>query len=214
MKKEYTSKSKQNTTPDAKQLIEFINQIFPLSPEAISFLKEHTFFIKIPRGKFLLLPGEICHHYYYIQKGILRSFLKYGSKDITIWINPEKEITTAIRSMSRNEPANEYIQAVEECELIAMPYESMAEFYERFPEMNKVGRLLLEQYYAASEERVYICRIPRAHLRYTHFVESRPELANRIPLKIVASYLGITLETLSRLRAKNASGKKIIKKIK
>jgi hypothetical protein len=71
--------------------------------------------------------------------------------------------------------------------------------------MNVVGRKLLEEYYAASEERVYICRIPDARSRYQHFMETRQELVNRIPLKYIASYLGITLETLSRLRAKNAS---------
>jgi CRP-like cAMP-binding protein len=107
--------------------------------------------------------------------------------------------------MTRNEPAEECIQAIEDCELVAMHYDAMQEMYERFPEMNRVGRMLLEQYYAASEERVYICRIPGAQQRYKHFLDSRPELANRIPLKYVASYLGITLETLSRLRAKKAN---------
>jgi CRP-like cAMP-binding protein len=136
---------------------------------------------------------------------VLRSYVKYGSKEITIWINPENEITTAIRSMSNNKPADEYIQAIEDCELVVIPFEAMQEIYERFPEMNMVGRKLLEEYYAASEERVYICRIPDARSRYQHFMETRQELVNRIPLKYIASYLGITLETLSRLRAKNAS---------
>jgi hypothetical protein len=80
----------------------------------------------------------------------------------------------------------------------------MQELYDRFPEMNKVGRMLLEEYYAESEERVYIARLPTAQARYQHFINSRPELLNRIPLKYVASYLGITLETLSRLRAKKS----------
>jgi CRP-like cAMP-binding protein len=205
MNKTNNVKAGKNKSEDAMQLIHFINTIYPLKQDTIDFLKANTSLIKIPRGEYLLKPGEVCTHYYYIQKGILRSFLKYGNKEITIWINPENEITTAIRSMSRNEPAEEYIQAVEECELVAMHYDTMQELYERFPEMNRVGRMLLEQYYAASEERVYICRIPGAHLRYKHFLDSRPELANRIPLKYIASYLGITLETLSRLRAKNAT---------
>jgi CRP-like cAMP-binding protein len=205
MNKPNIAKANRNKNEDAAKLIHFINSIYPLKQDAIDFLKENTFLMKIQRGEFLLKPGEVCNHYYYIQKGILRSFLKYGSKEITIWINPENEVTTAIRSMSRNESSEEYIQAVEECELVAMHYDAMQELYEKFPEMNRVGRMLLEQYYAASEERVYICRIPGAHLRYKHFVDSRPELANRIPLKYIASYLGITIETLSRLRAKNAS---------
>jgi CRP-like cAMP-binding protein len=186
-------------------LINYINQIYPLRPEIVRFMLDRTYFKKVPKGKYLLKPGEICGHYYYIHKGVLRSYMKFGTKEITIWINPENEITTAIRSISNNKPADEFIQAIEDAELVVIPFGAMQEIYERFPEMNMVGRKLLEEYYAASEERVYICRIPDARSRYQHFMETRQELVNRIPLKYIASYLGITLETLSRLRAKNAS---------
>lgn len=186
-------------------LVNYINQLYPLRKEIADFITNNTSFRKVAKGKFLLKPGEVCEHYYYIHKGVLRSFLKFGQKEITIWINPENEITTSIRSMSNNKPSDEYIQALEDCELVVIPYGSMQAMYETFPEMNMVGRKLLEEYYAASEERVYICRIPDAKSRYQHFIDTRPELVNRISLKYVASYLGITLETLSRLRAKKAT---------
>ena len=185
-------------------LVEFINRIYPLSDEIIEFMSSRTTFKKVSKGKFLLKPGELCNDYYYIHKGILRSFIKYGEKEITIWINPEGEITTSIRSIAGSRVSDEYIQVIENCELVIIPFEAMQELYERFPEMNKVGRMLLEEYYAASEERVYIARLPNAGARYEHFINSRPELLNRISLKYVASYLGITLETLSRLRAKKS----------
>jgi CRP-like cAMP-binding protein len=189
----------------SQPLIDYINNIFPLRDETADFIRQNTYAKKISKGKYLLKPGEVCEHYYYIHKGVLRSFIKYGNKEITIWINPENEITTSIRSMSNQRPSDEYIQALEDCELVAIPFAALQEFYDRFPEMNRMGRLLLEAYYADSEERVYICRIPNAQSRYQHFIESRPELVNRIPLKHVASYLGITLETLSRLRSKKAT---------
>lgn len=205
MENQSAQKNIQHEPQDSLPLVEYINQMYPLKEEIRQFIMQNTYFKKLPKGKFLLKPGEICGHYYYIHKGILRSYIKYGVKEITIWINPENEITTCIRSMSNNKPSDEYIQAVEACELVVIPFEVMQQVYEKFPEMNMVGRVLLEEYYAASEERVFICRIPDAKSRYRHFVETRPELANRIPLKHIASYLGITLETLSRLRAKNAS---------
>lgn len=188
--------------PDCWPLVEFVSQYYPLTAEMIDFIISRTTFRKLQKGKFLLKPGEFCKDYYFIHKGILRSFIKYGNKEITIWINPEGELTTAIRNMTSDKPSNEHIQVIENAELVVIPFEAMAELYERFPEMNKVGRLLIEQYYALSEERVYIARIPNAGARYQHFLQSRPELLNRIPLKYIASYLGITLETLSRLRAK------------
>lgn len=188
--------------PDNWPIIAFVSQFYPLTDEMIRFILGRTTSRKVQKGKFLLKPGEYCNEYYFIHKGILRSFIKYGRKEITIWINPEGEITTAIRSMSGPKISGEYIQVIEDAELVVIPYESMAELYERFPEMNQVGRMLLEQYYSASEERVFIARIPNAAARYQHFLQSRPELLNRVPLTYVASYLGITLETLSRLRAK------------
>jgi CRP-like cAMP-binding protein len=189
----------------SQPLIDYINQMFPLKSEIVDFIRQNTFAKKLAKGKFLLRQGEVCSHYYYIHKGVLRSFLKFGKKEITIWINPENEITTSIRSMNGSRPSDEYIQALEECELVVIPFDAMEALYDRFPEMNMVGRKLLQEYYAASEERVYICRIPDARSRYQHFIDTRPELVNRTPLKYVASYLGITLETLSRLRSRKAS---------
>jgi CRP-like cAMP-binding protein len=183
-------------------LIDFINKIYPLNDEIMEFMSSRTTFKKVSKGKFLLKPGEYCKDYYYIHKGILRSYIKYGEKEITIWINPEGEITTSIRSIAGSRVSDEYIQVIENAEMVIIPFDAMRELYDTFPEMNRVGRMLLEECYAASEERVFIARLPNAQARYQHFINSRPELLNRIPLKYVASYLGITLETLSRLRAK------------
>src|SRR5688572_6123826 len=168
-------------------LVEFINKLHPLDDDIVEFMSSRTTFKKVSKGKFLLKPGELCKDYYYIHKGILRSYIQYGDKEITIWINPEGEITTSIRSIAGSRISDEYIQVIENCELVIIPFDAMLELYERFPEMNKVGRRLLEEYYAASEERVYIARLPNAGARYDHFINSRPELLNRIPLKYVAS---------------------------
>lgn len=185
-------------------LVHFINQMYPLSDDICRFIIGNTTCRQVPKGRFLLKPGDLCKDYYFIHKGILRSFIKYGNKEITIWINPEGEITTSIRSIAGSRVSQEYIQVIENAELVVIPFDAMNELYEKFPEMNKVGRMLLEEYYAASEERVFIARLPNAEARYQHFINSRPELVNRIPLKYVASYLGITLETLSRLRARKS----------
>lgn len=198
-------KNKKLSLSQSQPLIDYVNQIYPLTDQMVNYIRQHTFAKKIAKGKYLLKAGEFCTQYYYIHTGVLRSFTRYGKKEITIWINPENEITTCIRSMSNNRPSDEYIQALEDCELVVIPFEALHNMYDLFPEMNVVGRKVLEQYYAESEERVFICRIPDARSRYQHFIETRPELVNRIPLKYVASYLGMTLETLSRLRAKNAT---------
>jgi CRP-like cAMP-binding protein len=77
--------------------------------------------------------------------------------------------------------------------------------YNRHPEANIIGRIILEESYRAAEERAFLCRIPSAELRYRFFLEKSPQLVNRISLKYIASYLGMTLETLSRMRNQMAS---------
>lgn len=195
-----SSESKTDHSP----LVDFMRAIYPLGKKTRQYILQNSFRKKIIKGKYLLKPGDFCTHYYYIHKGVLRAFIKEDNKEITTWINPENEITTSIRSMSRREPSLEYIQAIENCDLYVISFESLQKMYALFPEMNIVVRILLEEYYAASEERSYISRLPSAEKRYRHFTASRPELVNRIPLKYVASYLGMSEETLSRLRGKKS----------
>jgi CRP-like cAMP-binding protein len=183
-------------------LVNFLRTMFPISDEVAGFLQENTTFKKIPKGKFLLKPGEICSHYYFIHTGVIRAFVTFGNKDITTWINAEHQITTSIRGLSRSEPSHEYLQTLENCELVILHYDKMKELYQRFPETNTIARIILESYYGDAEQRSFICRIPNAEKRYRLFVASRPELLNRIPLKHIASFLCMTVETLSRLRSK------------
>ncbi|HTN07617.1 hypothetical protein [Agriterribacter sp.] len=205
MNKSITNRTtSQGAKTDHSPLVDFMRAIYPLGKKAGQYIIQNSFRKKIIKGKYLLKPGEFCAHYYYIHKGVLRAFIKEGKKEITTWINPENEITTSIRSMSRREPSLEYIQVMENSDLYVMSFESLQKMYALFPEMNIVVRILLEEYYAASEERSYISRLPSAEKRYRHFIASRPELVNRIPLKYVASYLGMSEETLSRLRGKKS----------
>ena len=203
-----THKINRPTSEKAKMihspLADFMRTIYPLGNKAEQYIIQNSFHQKIKRGKYLLKPGEYCTHYYYIHKGALRAFIKEGNKEITTWLNPENEITTSIRSMARSEPSREYIQALEDSELYVMHYDTLQCMYHLFPEMNTLVRILLEAYYSDSEERSYISRLPSAEKRYRHFNVSRPELVNRIPLKYVASYLGMSEETLSRLRGKRS----------
>jgi len=99
--------------PSSWPLVEFINKIYPLSDEIMEFMSSRTTFRKISKGKFLLKPGDYCKDYYYIHRGILRSYIKYGEKEITIWINPEGEITTSIRSIAGSRISDEFIQVIE-----------------------------------------------------------------------------------------------------
>jgi len=183
-------------------LADFVNHIHPVGHNVIHYINRHTFPYYVKKGELLVKPGEISAHLYLIGKGSVRAFLKEGGKNITTWICAENEVITSIRGFLLREPAVEYIEAIEDCELTGASYETLQHLYDHYLEMNIVGRKLLEKYYGDAEQRATITRLASAERKYHYFVEKNGHLLNRVPLKYIASYLGMTLETLSRIRSK------------
>lgn len=190
---------------DVEDLVRALSQIDPISKPVAAFFSEHITPLSLPRKKLLLKVGTICRHVYFIRKGALRAFMKDGNKEITTWITVENELVTSISGLNIQQPSKEFIQALEPCELLVMSYDDLEKLYELHPEFNIIIRKLLQRYYHDAENRAFISRIPKADQRYRHFLETQPHLANRIPLRYIASYLGLALETLSRVRRKISS---------
>jgi CRP-like cAMP-binding protein len=202
-----------NTTPGVEQWLSknvisespftlFVKNIYPVSAEAQTFINQRSYSSQLNKGELLVTSGSMCSHVYLIRKGILRSFVKEGVKEITTWISSEQELATCITSFGLQQPARENIQALEDCELSTLSMEDLQHLYDHFPEANIVGRKILEKYYRDAEERAFIARLMEATSKYKHFIATKSDLLNRVPLKFIASYLGMTLETLSRIRSK------------
>src|SRR6187397_3645607 len=189
-----------NIPPDLSLVINTLNYFYPLSEGIKDYLRKHTFPCSFRKGKLLLKAGEICDHIYFIKKGAVRGFIKDGTKDITTWITAENEVVSSISSLDMKEPAQENMQAIENCEMLALTYSDFQDLYIKFPEFNIVARKLLQKYYQDAERRAFIARVTKAEKKYRLFLIRYGHLANRIPLKYIASFLGITLETLSRVR--------------
>jgi CRP-like cAMP-binding protein len=200
----------ENASPESKwdvyggqsPLFMFFNAIYPISAEAGALMDRDTYPVTLERGNFLMKPGSSSALLHLVLKGVIRGYVKEGKKEITTWINEEHEIVGSIRSLGLDRPSEEYVQAIENTELIAIPYKLVEYLYDHFPEANIIGRKILEESYRAAEERAYISRIPSAEKKYKRFLDTQPRLINRIPLKYIASYLGMTLETLSRVRGR------------
>lgn len=206
-----SDKSRHITATEAIPILQMVNYFHPVSKAIESYIIKHTFPCAIKRGKNLINQGEICDKIYFIKKGALRAFVKEGKKDLTTWITVENEIVTAITSFNSQIPAIENIQAIEDCELLSMNYNDLQNLYTQFPEYNIVGRKIYEKYYWDAEIRALIARLSKAEKKYEYFLKVHSNLSNRVPLKHIASYLGISLETLSRIRGQKIHiNKKII----
>lgn len=188
-------------------LVAFAHAVHPLSDEAREYANRKCFSYRVKKGEFLVRSGELCPYFYFIQKGILRGYVQDGKKEITTWITAEHELATSITSFHVQQKSFENIQAIEECELTGLHYDDLQYLYNNFPEVNVTGRKLLEKYYRDAEERAYIARLTEATSKYQRFIATKSFMLNRVPLKFIASYLGMTLETLSRIRSKLSHAK-------
>jgi CRP-like cAMP-binding protein len=196
------AQSNKSDPPDISSVFATLDYFYPLSEGIKDYFRKHSHSCSFRKGKLLLKAGEICEHIYFIKKGAVRGFIKEGSKDITTWITAENEVVSSISSLDIKQPAFENMQAIENCELLALTYTDYQNLYIKFPEFNIVARKLLQKYYQDAEGRALIVRLTSAEKKYQFFLVRYGHLANRIPLKYIASFLGITLETLSRVRKK------------
>lgn len=186
-----------------------LNMFHPVGKGVEQHLLKNAYCCTIPKGRYLLQDGEICRSLYFIKKGLLRGFIKEGNKEITTWFAIENEMAAAIRSFLLQIATIENIQAAEDCELLAIDFSDLNKMYQKYPSFNIIGRKITEFHYTSADNRAYITRLHDAEKKYALFLESYPYLANRVQLTHVASFLGITIETLSRVRAKTSTRKRL-----
>lgn len=190
-------------------LFQMLNTFHPVGQGVKQHLLKNVYFRNVPKGRYLLQDGEICHSLYFIKKGLLRGFIKENNKEITTWFAIENEMAAAIRSFLLQIATIENIQAVEDCELLAIDFSDLNKMYQKYPSFNIIGRKITEFHYTSADIRAYITRLHDAKKKYALFLESYSHLANRVQLTHVASFLGITIETLSRVRAKTSTRKRL-----
>lgn len=185
-----------------EKLFTVLGAVFPLSPEIIQFISSRLSVCKLKRKDILLEAGEIANHVYFINKGLLRGYYEDGVDKITAWFMKELDVMISVYSFFTRKPGDVVIEALEDCELIYFDYDTLQYIYKHFMEFNINGRILTEKYYVLSEERTMILRMATAADRYQYMLDNYPELIGRVQGIHLASYLGMTEETLSRIRGK------------
>ena len=150
----------------------------------------------------ILQEGQIAHRIYFVEEGYLRGYYLKNGEDLSTWFMKKDDFVISIISFYTQTPSEEHIETLEDCILWSISYDSLHELYQQFPEFNLVGRVLTEKYYVLSEQRTQNLRKKTTTERYLHLVSTFPDISDHVSLKHIASYLGITSETLSRLRGK------------
>lgn len=190
------------------QLVKSVRSRVNVSDESIDVLKRKLIPKKARKRQFLLNAGDICQYMIFVERGLLRSFTddKNGSEHIMQFAAEGWWISDMASFFSKtNSQYN--IEALEESELLLMTKEVMDELIEEVPQMQRYFLNLMENHIIALQRRINVVQSMSAEETYLKLMEVNPELINRASQQHIASYLGITPETLSRVR-RQVSGRK------
>jgi CRP-like cAMP-binding protein len=179
-----------------------IKQYCKLSAESQQSLSSAMQKVELTKGSLLTQESKTCQHMYFLEKGCVRAFYNFDGKEITYWFAFENSFVTSFFSFITQQPGMENIQLLEDSTLWSVSHSNLQQLYSKHPEMERVGRILLERYYVMLEERFVRNHFKEARERYENLLTTNPDWLQRVPLGYIASYLGITQETLSRIRGK------------
>lgn len=158
---------------------------------------------KVKRNSILLSAGEICKELYFVNKGSIRTYyISRQGKERTRYLAPDGMICTSLNSFISQKPSFEHVDAIENSELLSISHTNFYKMIDGVEEWSKFYRLLLESAYSHQNERIENLVMLTANERYADIMQNHPEYVRRLPNHILASYLDMSQETLSRLKSK------------
>ena len=182
-----------------------LNEKIVLTPEEQEIIKSYLTPKKLRKKQYLLQAGDVCKYIAFVEKGALRAYStdEKGSEHI-IQFALEGWTISDLYSFMTGEPATYHIDALEDCELILISKTAQEEILARVPKYETYTRMQLTGAYLAMQKRLTsIISLP-VEERYTNFITVYPNIAQRVPQHMIASYMGLKPETLSRVRKKIA----------
>jgi CRP-like cAMP-binding protein len=165
-------------------------------------LKEHLTVQYLKKGEFLTRNGDICRHVSFINRGLLRMFYLVEGKEVCTGFMAENEYFAAYDSFLTHEPSAGNIDALEDCELINLSFNDMQTLYRSNPVFEIFGRKIAEMLFILLSSQTNRLLTLTPEERYQMLLDKQPALIQRVPQYMIASFIGITPEHLSRIRKK------------
>lgn len=180
---------------------DYLSEILDIPKDSVAMCSSFFHSKKVEKNKFLLQAGEVCHETYFVEKGLLRMYsIDKNGREHIIQFAPEKWLMSDRSSLFFHEKSNYYIEAVEDTEVILMKNDFFTKLVEIYPHTAEKNDLLLQKHIRNLQNRVNSLLADTAEERYMNFIKMYPDILLRVPQWMVASYLGITPESLSRVR--------------
>lgn len=185
-----------------KNIINKIRQVYPVSDESLQALQANMQVRYYPKETCIVQSGVTDHLVYFIEEGITRSVFHHNGQDTTTWFSQEGDITFGMDSLYYKQPSIESIETLSDCKIYVIHIDKLNLLYEKYIDIANWGRIL-HQNVNKELSHIFAERLQLSPKeRYERFNECHPGLVNRVKLKYVATFLGISIYTLSRVRAK------------
>lgn len=181
--------------------LNFLEEIQPLTPESREAILLLCSLIPISKNQNLQEIGQKCRTIYFVKEGLARIYYLKDGIEVTEYFAFENDLIIRAESLFRDKPSSKAIQALEHTVFIGIPSEALFSLFDKYPDIERLFRKIIEQAYVHTVNRMEAIQFHSAEERYAQLLAEKPNLIQRISLKHIASYLGITQVSLSRIRA-------------
>ena len=179
-----------------------INNIYSLPEDSIQSLLTNVTKMIYPKGSHLIEAGVVESDIFFVAQGIVRAYIPMEGRNITFWIGTEGATVVSLKSYVNNEPGYETVECMENTMIYILKRSVLEYLFLQDINIANWGRKFAEMEFLQTEERFIPLLFTTAAERYEELLKKQPHLFLRIPLECLASYLGITPVSLSRIRAK------------
>lgn len=187
-------------TETCKPLFDFFQRYQTLSESSRQALLAICSEVQVPKNKDLQPIGHTCRTIYFVKSGIARIYYFKDGIDITESFSLEGTLIVRAESLFTGKPSPKGIQALEDAVFLGISAPALFALYDANPEIERLFRKIFESAYVETVKRIESIQFHSAEERYSSLLEESPSIIQRVPLKYIASYLGITQVSLSRIR--------------
>ena len=190
---------------DLQPFLDHISRYIQLTTGEQSVFLSKVKFRKYLKGQFVVQNGDICRHESFVLSGCLKTFyIDNDGHEHIVMFAIEDWWTADLGSFISQTPADLNVQCLEDSELIQISYNDLQQLYIEIPKLERFFRIIIQNAFVAAQKRIINNLSLPAVERYVQFRKQYPKIEQRVPQYMIASYLGITKEFLSKIRAQLA----------
>lgn len=183
-----------------EKLLKHFFKIQPLTGKEIEAIDETMTIEDLKKDTILLKEGQTSTKAYFVLEGIIRQYYLIDGQEKTTDFFSDEQWVVSLNSIDLNSPSTHYLECCTDCSVLIGNSEKGEELYRRFPNLGEISRKLMGKVFAEQQAKIEAFKINTPIIRYQNLLKTRPDLFQRIPQYQIASYIGVTPESLSRIR--------------